>query len=166
VANSFYPGASSLAKRYVPEPGSAHVHAILDTAPNDRFYVLNIGMGEIVSVLMRKRNAGLISPDFFAQALADFRAEIVHATDITKVSVTSRLVTTSLPLIIAHALNSTDAVLLKSALAIARKLRAAGDDLVLVASDQRLLRAAGVEGVTTFDPETQGHAALAPLLCS
>jgi hypothetical protein len=70
------------------------------------------------------------------------------------VSVTSRLVTTSFPLIVAHALNSTDAVLLKSALAIARRLRAAGDDLVLVASDQRLLRAALAEGLTGFDPET------------
>ena len=75
-----------------------------------------------------------------------------------------RLVTTSFPLIVAHSINSTDALILKSALAIARKLRRAGDDLVLVASDQRLLRAAQAEGLTTFNPETQDQAALAALV--
>jgi hypothetical protein len=60
--------------------------------------------------------------------------------------------------------NSTDALALKSALAFARRLRGTGDDLVLVASDQRLLRAAQAEGLTTFNPETQDHAALAALM--
>jgi hypothetical protein len=65
---------------------------------------------------------------------------------------------------VAHSINSTDALILKSALAIARRLRAAGDELVLVASDQRLLRAAQAEGLAIFDPETQDQAALAALL--
>jgi hypothetical protein len=75
--------------------------------------------------------------------------------------VANRLATSSFALIVAHSINSTDAVTLRSALAIARKLRAGGDDLVLVASDQRLLRAAQAEGLSTFDPETQDQAALA-----
>ena len=76
----------------------------------------------------------------------------------------SRLVSASFPLIVAHSLNSTDALILKSALAIARRLRRAGDKLVLVASDQRLLRAAQAEGLSAFDPESQDQAALAALL--
>ena len=137
------------------------VDAIRDTVPGARLFVLNIGMGEIVSILVCKRNAGLISQAYFAQAMLNFNTEIVDATDLNKVSVTSRLVTSSFPLIVAHSINSTDAVTLRSALAIARKLRAGGDDLVLVASDQRLLRAAQAEGLSTFDPETQDQAALA-----
>ena len=164
MAHSFYLDASSLAKRYVPEPGSGLIYAILDTVPGDRLYVLNVGMGEIVSMVVRKRNAGVISQAYFAQALADFSAEIVHATNIAKESVTSRLVTGSFPLIVAHSLNSTDAIVLKSALAIARRLRKRGDDLVLVGSDQRLLRAAQAEGVITFNPETQDQTALAALV--
>jgi hypothetical protein len=35
------------------------------------------------------------------------------------------------------------------------QLRAAGNDLVLVARDRRLLRAAQAEGLLTFDPENQ-----------
>jgi hypothetical protein len=49
---------------------------------------------------------------------------------------------------------------------IARKLRAGGGDLVLVASDQRLLRAPQAEGLSTFDPESQDQAALAMFMGS
>lgn len=164
MANSFFMDASALAKRYIPEKGTAQVDAILDTVPAKRIYVLNIGSGEVLSILVRKRNAGVISSAEFARAVASFNAEIVSATDITKVSVTGRLVTGSFPLIVAHSINSTDALTLKSALAIARRLRPGGDDLVLVASDQRLLRAAQAEGLTTFNHESQDHTALAPLL--
>jgi hypothetical protein len=125
---------------------------------------LNISAGEIVSILVHKRNAGLISQVFFAQALLDFTAEIVHGAVLTRVPVTGRLVTSSFPLIVAHSINSTDALALKSALTVARKLRRAGHDLVLVASDQRLLRAAQTEGLSTFNPETQDQAALAALM--
>jgi len=164
VAHSFYLDASALAKRYIPEHGSVQVDAILDSVPANRIYLLNIGTGEVMSILVRKRNARVLSTAEFAQAAASFDAEIVGAKDITKVSVTSRLVTASFSLIVAHAINSTDAIMLQSALAIARKLRAAGDDLVVVASDRRLLRAARAEGLDRFNPETQGQAALAPFL--
>jgi predicted nucleic acid-binding protein len=161
---SFYLDASALAKRYAPETGSVLVDAILDKVPGDRIHVLNIGIGEIVSILVRKKNAGVISAAYLGQALLNLEAEIVRPADIGKLPVTNRLATSSLSLIVAHSINSTDAVILKSALAIARKQRAGGQDLVLVASDQRLLRAAQAEGLSTFDPESQDQAALAAFL--
>jgi uncharacterized protein len=164
VTNSFYLDASALAKRYVPEKGSPQVHALLDTVPGNRLYVLNVGAGEVVSILVRKRNAGVISAAYFGQALVDFESEILHAADIKKLSVTNRLALASFPLVVAHSINSTDALTLKSALTIARRLRAAGDNLVLVASDQRLLRAAQAEALSTFNPETQDQAALAAFM--
>lgn len=163
VANTFYLDASSLAKRYVPEIGSANINAVFDVVAGDRLRILNVGMGEVVSALVRKRNSAQISHTLFQQALLDFSAEIARAKGIRKVSVTSRMVTSSFPLIVAHSINATDARVLKSALVVARRLRADGDDLVLVASDQRLLRAAQAEGLITFDPETQDYAALAAL---
>jgi hypothetical protein len=137
---------------------------ILDTVRSDRIYVLNVGVGEVISIFVRKRNASKISAPDFAQALLSFDAEIVQAADVTRVSVSNRLAVSSFPLIVAHSINSTDALTLKSGLAIARRLRAAGHDLVLVASDQRLLRAARAEGLVTFDPETQDQAALVALV--
>jgi hypothetical protein len=106
----------------------------------------------------------LLAIPYFEETLRRFRAEFVNAADIRNQSVTKRLVIASLPLIVAHSINSTDALTLKSALALARRLRRDGDDRVLVASDQRLLRAAGAEGLITFDPEMQDNAALVALL--
>jgi predicted nucleic acid-binding protein len=161
---SIYLDASALAKRYVPEKGSPLVDEILDNVPGDRLYVLNVGVGEVVSILVRKRNAGVVTDAYFAQVLVDFETEIVRSADVNKLPISNRLATSAFALIVAHAINSTDAVALKSALAIAQKLRRNGDDLVLVASDQRLLRAAQAEGLTTFNPESQDHAALVPLI--
>ena len=164
MANSFYMDASALTKRYIPEKGNDLVDEIFNKVPASRIHLLNIGAGEILSVLVRRRNAGALSIANFHQAVADFNAEIVRWAAVTRVSVTTRLVATSLPLIIAHSINSTDALILKSALALARRLRKVGDDLVLVASDQRLLRAAQAEGLTAFNPETQDQAAFAALV--
>ena len=61
MANSFYLDASALAKRYIPEKGSNLVDAIVDTVSADRIFLLNIGAGEVMSILVRKRNAGIIS---------------------------------------------------------------------------------------------------------
>jgi hypothetical protein len=63
-----------------------------------------------------------------------------------------------------HSVNATDAIVLHAALGLAQHQRSRGDDLVLVASDQRLLRAAQAEGLRTFDPETQDQATLALLV--
>ena len=50
---------------------------------------------------------------------------------------------------------ATDAILLRSAIDLAAILRMQGEDLILVASDQRLLRAAKNEGIAIFNPEVQ-----------
>lgn len=63
-----------------------------------------------------------------------------------------------------HSINATDAMLLRSALDVVANLRARGDDLVLVAADRRLLRAAQIEGLLTLNPETQTTADLDALL--
>jgi predicted nucleic acid-binding protein len=160
MAHSFYMDASALAKRYAPKTGSALVDEILDNVPGDRIYVFNVGAREIVSILVRKKNAGVISAAYFNQALLNFESEIVRPADISKLPVTNRLATASFSLTVAHSINCTDALALRSALALARKLRAGGGELVLVASDQRLLRAAQAEGLSTFNPETEDQAAL------
>ena len=63
-------------------------------------------------------------------------------------------------LIETHSLNSVDAMVLRSALDIATELRNTGNRLVLVASDQRLLRAAQTEGLLVFNPEVDSQQTL------
>ena len=159
-----YMDASALAKRYVPETGSNLVDEVLDNVSGRRNCLLNVAAGEVVSILVRRKNAGVISAERLVQLLVDFDSEIAHCRAVRKMAVTNRLAITAFPLIVTHSINSTDAIALKSALAIADQLRADGDDLVLVASDERLLRAAHAERLTTFNPETQGLAVLTALV--
>jgi hypothetical protein len=77
---------------------------------------------------------------------------------------TNSLVIAALIHIQKHSVNATDAIVLHAALGLAQYRRSRGDDLILVASDQRLLRAAQAEGLGTFDPEIQDQAALALLV--
>ena len=77
---------------------------------------------------------------------------------------TNSLVIAALIHIQNHSVNGTDAIVLHAALGLAQHRRSRGDDLILVASDQRLLRAAQAEGLSTFDPEIQDQAALALLV--
>jgi predicted nucleic acid-binding protein len=162
--NSFFLDGSALAKRYVPEIGSALVDVILDTVAEQRIYLLNIGYAEVVSVLVRKKNAGGISAAGFNQALLGLEREVIRSLGKHLLAFDNSVVSDALVFIVKHAINATDAIVLRVALDIAQLLRAGGDDLVFVASDQRLLRAAQAEGLSTYNPESQDHAALAPLI--
>lgn len=161
---SFFLDGSALAKRYVAERGTTLVDFLFDNVSPDRLVVLNIGFAEVVSVLVRRKNAGILSAATFAQALLQLGQEIAHATALRKLEPTNTLVIAALTHIQNHSVNATDAIVLHGALGLAQHLRSRGGDLVLVASDQRLLRAAQAEGLVTFNPETQDQTSLATLV--
>lgn len=162
--NYFYLDASALAKRYAPEPGSVLMDQLFASVPPDRLYVLTVGIAEVVSVLVRKNNLGRLTVGRLHQAIVEVGTEIVVAVGLRRIAVDRTLVSAALSLILTHSLNGTDALVLRSALSSASSHRSGGDELVLLASDQRLLRAAQAEGLVTFNPETQDQAALAHLL--
>lgn len=140
--NYFYWDASALGKRYTAEVGTTLVNHLFASVSKDCLMALYIAIGEVTSIMVRRHNAGVIGDVEFAQALAEFRTEIVDATDFRLESVADSLVRASLDFIERHSINATDAIGLRSALDVADALRNAGDDLVLVASDARLVRAA------------------------
>jgi predicted nucleic acid-binding protein len=160
----FFLDASALAKRYAPEVGTPLINHLFARVTPDRFLVFNVGVAEVVSLLVRKRNGGRITPAACSQALLDLGSEIVHSPTLRKTGADETLVFAAVPLIIRHGINATDAILLRIALDAAIPMRSAGDDLVLVASDQRLLRAAQAERLQTFSPETQSQADLDALI--
>jgi predicted nucleic acid-binding protein len=164
VAHSCYLDASALVKRYIPEKGTPVINYLFGRVPRDRMICLTLGTLEVISILVRRRNANLLSLPLFHQALTDFRSETINAADVMKIPALDPLVNAAAPLVLHYSINSTDAVLLRSALDLASQLRASGSDLVLVTSDQRLLRAAQAEGVLTFDPEGQNQADLDAVL--
>jgi predicted nucleic acid-binding protein len=125
---------------------------------------LVIDISEVISIFVRKKNANLITHDAFSQALVDFRAEIIDSVAFRLASVEDALVFASHPLIEKHFLNATDALILRSALDIDAMMRPIGNDVTLVTSDLRLLRAAQKEGLKTFNPETDSQTQLDALI--
>lgn len=163
MPNHFYWDASALVKRYAPESGTLLVNLLFSRVTLSRMICLSLAIGEVISVFVRKRNDRLITEAVFSQAMADFRAEVIDS-DFKLVSLEDRLVFASHPLIVEHSLNATDALVLHSALDVQAALRQAGDDVVLIASDRRLLRAAEAEGLQIFNPETDSRARLEALI--
>ncbi|MBM4087396.1 MAG: type II toxin-antitoxin system VapC family toxin [Planctomycetes bacterium] len=162
--NLFWLDASALAKRYVPESGTPLMNDLFARVPRLSLLCLLEGVGEVVSVLVRRRNAGTITAAAFQQAMVEFRSEVSHDRDLEKVRATDHQVTTSWRLIERHSLNSTDAIILRCALDKALALRLAGHDLILVSSDGGLVTAAQAEGLLTLNPETASQADLDRLI--
>lgn len=156
----FYWDASALAKRYAPEIGTPLVNSLFSKVPLDRMMCLSVGTGEVISVLVRKKNAGLITEAVFLQAMIDFRTEVISAVDFQLVGVEDALVFASHPFIEKYSLNATDALVLRSALDVAALKRQEGHEVVLLASDRRLLNAARMEGIRILDSETATQAHL------
>lgn len=164
MAHHFYLDASALAKRYAPEPGTPVIKHLFARLTPTRMIVLHIGVAEVVSILVRKRNGGKLSFATFAQSFLKLQREIINQPLLRQPDADAALVMAAMSVITKHSINATDAMLLRSALDVAANLRARGDDLVLVAADHRLLRAAQIEGLLTLNPETQTTADLDALL--
>jgi predicted nucleic acid-binding protein len=151
----FFLDGSALAKRYVAEPGTALLDYLFDRVAVDRLIVLNVGFAEVVSIMVRRKNAGTLSGGTFSQALLHLGQEVIHAPSLRKLEPTNSLVIGALAHIENHSVNATDAIVLHAVLGLAHHLRGRGDDVVLVTSDQRLLRAAQAEGRSIRKPKTK-----------
>src|SRR5437016_3650232 len=136
--NYFMFDASALAKSYSVEKGSSLVDHLLATLNKLRLSSSMLGAAEVVAVLVRKRNAGNWSDASFLSALTQFSQEVLDAANFTKYPSDNALIRTALGLQQSHAINSSDGILLQAALDSADYRRRSADDLVLVASDQRL----------------------------
>ena len=150
----FYFDASALVKRYIRETGSDKINFLFDNLPLNQLKCLTIGAAEVFWVCVRKKNDGRITPYEFTHAVANLNREVTSgSSDFRTDSVPDTLVWASLNLVETYSLNSVDAIVLRSALETETELRRTDDALVLVASDQRLLRAASNEGLLIFNPE-------------
>ena len=157
----FYFDASELIKRYTEEVGSNKIDFLFQNVPLNRLMCLAIGVAEVFSICVRKRNDGRITRHHFEQAVGYLDNEVINTeSDFETVAAQNVLIWKSISLIDTHSINSVDAILLCSALDIATNLRNEKNELVLIASDQRLLRAAQTEGLLCFNPETDSQQVL------
>ena len=164
--NFFWLDASAYAKRYVAEKGTQLVNYLFTCVPLERMMCLLEGGGEVIFVFVRRRNESKITTARFNQLREYFKTEFIDSDEVEQIVPTGDQITDSWDLIEEHSLNSTDAIILQCALDSVNELRIDGDNLVLVSSDKRLLRAAQNEGLLTFDPETDTQTTLDILINS
>ena len=138
------------------------VNFLFANVPHDRLMCLILGAVEIIWVLVRKRNDNRLTRADFRQAGINLDHEVIdNQSDFRTIPVPNSLIWRSMNLIETYSLNSVDAIVLRSALDDAVAHRSVGDELVLVASDQRLLKAASSENLLVFNPEVHSEQMLA-----
>lgn len=153
--------ASALVKRYSSEQGSLEVDEIFRTLPPENILCSLLGAVEVIAVLVRKRNDGRIGNRFFEQAILRFESEFVQQHEHSLIPIPSLLALEAIDLVFQHNLNASDALILCSAL---HENRDDDEPLLFVTSDQRLARAAAMEQLQVFNPESQSVPELRALL--
>src|SRR4051812_41037101 len=117
-----YFDASALIKRYSQETGTPLINEAFQRLSPRQMTCSLLGILEIISILVRKRNDGRLDQMLFEQAMAEFKAEVIEREEFLATSVDDVTILASLDLIARHNLNSTDAIILRSALNLSQIL--------------------------------------------
>jgi len=158
--------ASALVKRFYTETGSDTVNALFTFTPALQMASTYISYAETASILRRRFNRGDITLVAFNAVRNALANEVLHSADVSLMSVDDTAVLAGIALSDAYNINSSDAAILAVFLRYARSLPPTDPACVLVASDQRLLRAAAAEGLTILNPELLAVADVAAFLAS
>jgi uncharacterized protein len=158
--------ASALVKRYAPEVGSDTVDALFAEVPARQMAGTFLGYAETYASLHRKRNRGDLSAPTFLAAITLLHTEVLADPDWRLLPVDTAAILDGLHYVATHNLNSSDAAILATFLRYADAERSAGSVCVLIAADQRFLRAAQAEGLQTLDPQAIPAADIPAFLAS
>lgn len=156
--------ASGLAKRYYTEAGSETVHALFGFSPLLSMTVTYIGYAETAAILRRKRNSRHITAEDFQSSRLFLRTEVLFGSQFGLLTVDDTDFLNGIALTDRHNLNTSDAAILSAYLRYAQAQAVNAPVCILVASDQRLLRAAASEGLQILNPERVSDADVPPLL--
>lgn len=141
---------SALVKRYMQEPGSSWVSAVVDPGAREHIYVCSITEVEVVSAIRRRQCGGTLPASDATAMLKQFRDEL--AQHLNAIEVTPGLMAHAAFLADTHALRANDAIQLAAAVELSTECLALKIPLVLVSADGELNIAAEAEGLTVDNP--------------
>jgi PIN domain nuclease of toxin-antitoxin system len=145
--------ASALAKRYSLEIGSDSVDAVFRSVPLADMASTVWGYAETYSVLLRRLHDRRIDRQAFSTSIRALQNETVSHPDFGFLRVDEDAVIAGISLMQRHNINATDAAILRVFLDYTNE-HEANQRSILIASDQRLLRAAQAEGLAILNPES------------
>lgn len=136
--------SSALVKTYIEEDGSDRVNALLEQEP--RAAASRLAYPEILAAITRSHKAGDLETPVFERIRNAFRADWEGFVVVELRREVFRFVDA---VIDRHALKGADSVHLSTALWLKESMK---DEVVVVASDLELLKAAKAERLKTLDP--------------
>ena len=145
--------ASALAKRFWPELGRDTVNALFSQVPRTQMVTTILSYSETYAVLARAFHRGQISQLNHTAASTALAQEVIEDVDFVVLGVEFNDILHGIELIDRYHLNSADASILQAFLRFASQQHTPCS-CVVVAADQRLLRAAKAEGLAMLNPET------------
>jgi predicted nucleic acid-binding protein len=158
--------ASALVKRYRQELGSEVVHQTIEQVASDnsrRLVVSSLSIIETLSILNRRRNEAGIPLEPFRRGLRGVIQEV--RTFSHALLIDDHLLLSSAQYAIKHNINSADAIHLAILLALQATMVASSHELLCLAADKRLIRAARLKELTSSIPKRNNHPNFDVALC-
>jgi predicted nucleic acid-binding protein len=152
---SYYFDANALVKYQLVEPGTTWVRQIVDAVDDQGLWVYSLFTAEITIVEVAAALAIVHRTGHISRTLRDrlFSEAVAQLnTRCRLVSVTPSLLMAAAHLTLKHPLKGYDAIQLTAALELQRSAAAYGRAVIFSSGDQRLLKAAGAEGLKTANP--------------
>jgi predicted nucleic acid-binding protein len=147
----YYLDASALVKRYIDEAGSDWLRAIIAPALSPLLFTSRMTIVEVMSAFARRVRDGSLAPDEFATTRDAFRGDCLNEYQIMPPTMT--VIDLACALLERHPLRAYDATHLATALGAQQFLAAQGyPTLTFLSADDRLNRAAAVEGLAVDSP--------------
>ena len=154
-----YADSSALVKRYLEEHGSDKLNAKIAGATKASHRVLTsvLSFAEVHAAMARKLRERTVRATEYHWATARFDSD--WRTYLTRVDLTTAVLTLIPDLVKRHSLKGSDAIHLASALWVRDSLESVGvkgtlaETLIFATSDKQLARAAEYEQLEVFDPQ-------------
>ncbi len=137
---------SALAKRYVQEPGSEELEELL-TSITPEIFISTLAFVEFASAMGRKLWNKEIAEAKVGEAIKELEIDWYEV--FAKIPLEDTLAETAAAIALEHSLKGADAIHLASA--------QAADAELLVASDNKLIRAAKKLGINSYNPESGSY---------
>lgn len=146
----YYLDASAWVKRYYLEEGTPLVQNLF--THNQVMACTSLGMIEVMATLSRKRKAREITLSQFKQKTRELEEDWER---FIQIQMTEEVVHIAKELTKRLSLRGSDSVHLSSALLLQKHFTEKDDCMIMVASDQELLKAAKSSGLSIIDPAKQ-----------
>jgi predicted nucleic acid-binding protein len=146
--SDFFVDTSALAKRYIPETGSAWLTGWVEPIAGNVVIISAVTIVEMISLMVRREHEGNISTSARIKIQNDFLLHVER--EYLVIELDKDLLTSARSVVVNHQLRTLDALQLASAVVAEKSL---GIKITLVSADQKLLPAAVAEGFMVDDPE-------------